>query len=119
MNMHERSDEQLVRAFQAGDESAFSIFVARHQDRVYRLAMLWLKDQSRADDMLQETFLRSYTGLGQFRFRAQPHTWLLRVLRNVCREENRRYATHPLAEDFGSDQSIDRISQLHRIDHDS
>jgi RNA polymerase sigma-70 factor (ECF subfamily) len=126
MNMHERSDEQLVRAFQAGDESAFSIFVARHQDRVYRLAMLWLKDQSRADDTLQETFLRSYTGLGQFRFRAQPHTWLLRVLRNVCREENRRYATHPLAEDFGSEQSIepdfaaaqDRPRQLAKL-HDA
>ncbi|MCZ6643407.1 MAG: RNA polymerase sigma factor [Gammaproteobacteria bacterium] len=123
MNNHERSDEQLVRAFQAGDESAFSVFVTRHQDRVYRLAMLWLRDGSQADDALQETFLRSYTGLGRFRFRAQPHTWLLRVLRNVCFEENRRHAAQVLGAGVDSEQTTepdlaaaqDRPRQLARL----
>lgn len=88
--MQETSDEQLVRAFQRGDKGAFEVFVKRHQDRVFRLAGLWLHDSSQAGDVLQETLLRSYTGLGRYRFRAQPATWLMRVCRNVCREFNRR-----------------------------
>lgn len=93
-------DEQLVRAFLRGDDAAFSVFVQRYQDRVYRLATMWLIDSSLASDVLQETFLRSYTGFGKFRFRARPQTWLLRVCRNVCREHNRlTVRSQPLAPD--------------------
>ena len=95
--MQETSDEQLVRAFQRGDEGAFEVFVKRHQDRVFRLAGLWLYDSSQAVDVLQETLLRSYTGLGRYRFRAQPATWLMRVCRNVCREFNRQRRFDALA----------------------
>jgi len=96
----ESEDAQLVRAFQRGDEVAFSIFVQRHQDRVYRVATMWLIDSSLASDALQETLLRSYTGFSRFRFRSQPQTWLLRVCRNVCREFNRlTVRSQPLAPD--------------------
>ncbi len=96
--MHDPTDEQLLRAFQRGDATAFATFVDRHQDRVYRLALLWLKDPGLAEDALQETLVRSYTGFGRFRFRARPSTWLLRVCRNVCRELNRRRRFEPLDE---------------------
>ena len=99
--MLEPSDAELVRAFQNGDQVAFTRFAARHQDRVYRMAVVWLFDSSLAADVLQETLLRSYTGLGRFRFRASPSTWLLRVCRNICHEENRRTArVRPLPEDY-------------------
>jgi RNA polymerase sigma-70 factor (ECF subfamily) len=99
--MSEQSDEELVRAYQAGDEVAFTEFAARHEDRVYRMAMIWLQDVSLAADVLQETLYRSYTGLGRFRFRASPSTWLLRICRNVCHEENRRSTRLiPLPEDY-------------------
>lgn len=98
--MSELTDEQLVRAFQRGDEAAFSRFVARHQDRVYRLSVMWLHDAQMAGDATQEAFLRSYTGLGRFRFKAQPRTWLLRVCRNVCWEFNRRRRFEPLDDAF-------------------
>ena len=88
--MPELSDEELVRAYQGGDEDAFGEFVARHQDQVFRMAVVWLQDASLAADVLQETLIRSYQGLGRFAFRARPATWLLRVCRNVCHEENRR-----------------------------
>ena len=47
----ESEDEQLVRAFQRGDDVACSIFVQRHQDRVYRVATMWLIDFSLASEM--------------------------------------------------------------------
>ena len=84
------TDDDLVRRFQRGDEVAFSVFVGRHQDRLYRLARLWLADAQDAQDVVQEVLMRSYTGLKRFAFRAQPTTWLVRTTRNVCHEFNRR-----------------------------
>ena len=84
------TDEQLVRRFQAGDTAAFECFVRRHQNRIYRLALIWLESAADAPDVLQEVMMRSYTGLGKFAFRAQPATWLVRTTRNVCREFNRK-----------------------------
>jgi len=85
-----RSDEELIRLLQRGDSEAFSEFVARHKDRVYRMAWLWLRAPQDAEDVLQEVLMRSYTGFSRFRFGASPLTWLLRVTRNVCHEFNRQ-----------------------------
>ena len=76
--------------------SAFELFVERHQDRIFRLASAWLYAPDAAADAAQDVFLRAYSGLPRFRFRAAPFTWLYRTLRNVCREYNRRSAAHPL-----------------------
>jgi RNA polymerase sigma-70 factor (ECF subfamily) len=84
------TDDDLVRRFQRGDDVAFSTFVARHQDRLFRLARVWLADAEDAPDVVQEVLMRSYTGLRRFAFRAQPTTWLVRTTRNVCHEFNRR-----------------------------
>ena len=90
--MSEVSDEDLVRRFQRGDQTAFAEFVARHSDAVFRVAVLWLRDPSHADDLVQEVFLRSYKGLAKFRFRSKTMTWIYRVARNVSMEMNRRTA---------------------------
>ena len=87
-------DVQLVRRFQSGDAAAFAEFAARHRDRVYRLARLWLRHPVDAEDVVQEVFMRSLTALSGFLFRARPSTWLLRVTRNVCHEANRKQRGH-------------------------
>lgn len=90
--MHESSDKELVKRFQKGDGAAFAEFSERHRERLYRMATAWLGDPMLAQDAVQEAFLRSYTGLGKFRFRAAPSTWLIRVCRNVCLELKRQHA---------------------------
>ncbi len=87
----EITDSQLVKRFQRGDRDAFEQFVRRHQDRLYRLASVWLFDAQAAADATQETCLRALTGLARFRHRARPTTWLFRMLKNVCHEFNRRH----------------------------
>ncbi len=76
--------------------AAFETFVARHQERIFRLASAWLYAPDAAADAAQDVFLRALTGLPRFRFRASPFTWLYRTLRNVCQEYNRRSAARPL-----------------------
>ncbi|MEM8983453.1 MAG: RNA polymerase sigma factor [Pseudomonadota bacterium] len=96
------TDSDLVRAFQRGDALAFDQLVHRHQDRLYRLARVWLYDSSRAADATQEVFLRAFRGLPRFRFRAQPFTWLYRTQRLVCLEMNRQRRDEPLPDNWAT-----------------
>jgi RNA polymerase sigma-70 factor (ECF subfamily) len=98
MNLNDASDEDLVRHYRAGDAQAFDALVRRFQDRVFRLASVWLYDEQYAADATQEVFLRSHRGLRRFRFRAGVFTWLYRTTRNVCHEFNRRRSTSPVRE---------------------
>ncbi len=96
MDVDGQDDVELVRRFKDGDERAFDEIVLRFQDRIYRLACVWLYDDQQAVDAAQEVFLRGYAGLRRFRFRATPFTWLYRTTRNVCNEFNRRRRPEPL-----------------------
>lgn len=89
MTMDDQSDAELVKRFKSGDRRAFDAIVRRFQDRVFRLASVWLYDEQAAADVTQEVFVRGFRGLQRFHFRSEPFTWLYRVTRNVCREFNR------------------------------
>ena len=89
MNLEEASDVELVRQFKSGNTDAFDAIVRRFQDRVYRLACVYLYDEQLAADAAQEVFVRGFRGLRRFRFRSAPFTWLYRTTRNVCHEYNR------------------------------
>ena len=89
MNVDDEPDIELVKLFKAGNTAAFDAIVRRFQDRIYRLACVWLYDEQFAADAAQEVFVRSYKGLRAFRFRSTPFTWLYRTTRNVCHEFNR------------------------------
>jgi RNA polymerase sigma-70 factor (ECF subfamily) len=89
MSWDDASDVELVRQFKSGNVDAFDAIVRRFQDRIFRLACVYLYDEQLAADAAQEVFVRSYKGLRQFRFRAAPFTWLYRATRNVCHEYNR------------------------------
>jgi RNA polymerase sigma-70 factor (ECF subfamily) len=93
------SDVELVRQFKSGNAAAFDAIVRRFQDRVFRLASVWLYDEQSAADVAQEVFVRGYKGLRSFRFRSAPFTWLYRTTRNVCNEFNRVRRTEPLDEE--------------------
>lgn len=88
--MLDDTDTLLVRRFQAGDKKAFEQFIQRHQERLYRLARAFLYDPSFKDDVVQEVFIRAYTGLPKFQFRSKPFSWLYRTLQNVCSEFNKK-----------------------------
>ena len=96
MSSNEESDEELVREFQRGNINAFDSIVRRYQDRICRIAAVWLHDQQNSADVAQEVFLRGFKGLRSFRFGATPFTWLYRTTKNVCHEYNRRRGTEPL-----------------------
>jgi len=90
--MDEQSDKELVKQFRKGNNHAYTLLVKRHQDRIYRLACIYLYHEQDAMDACQEVFMRAYKGLAGFRFQSEPFTWLYRTLRNVCSEYNRKFS---------------------------
>jgi RNA polymerase sigma-70 factor (ECF subfamily) len=63
---------------------AFELVVARYQDRVFRLALSMLGDRPAAEETAQETFIRIWRGLPNYRGDASLSTWVFAVARNTC-----------------------------------
>ena len=81
---HLDSDLNLIARFRAGDEDAFDRLFVKHQDYVYNVCLGILANADDARDCAQETFLRVYRKVGEFRAEAAFSTWLYRVTVNVC-----------------------------------
>jgi len=90
-------DRALLAAHLAGDPDAFGRLVARHQDRLYAVALrtLGAGDREEAADALQDALLSAYRRAGQFRGEARVTTWLHRVVVNACLDRVRRRAVRP------------------------
>jgi RNA polymerase sigma-70 factor (ECF subfamily) len=80
----DRTDEQLVDSFQrSGDAGAAEELLRRHLPRVRGVVLPMVLDDSTADDLTQEAFLRAFRGLKGFRRKATFATWLYRLTVNV------------------------------------
>jgi len=86
-----RMDEpELIRAAQQGDQRAFEQLVRLHDQNVLRLALNMLRSPEDAHDIYQEAFLRVYKNLHTFRFDCSFHTWLYRIVTNLCLDALRK-----------------------------
>lgn len=77
------SDEALVQAAQAGDTAAFDALVTRHRRAVYQVCYRFVHHHEDAADLTQDTFVRAWKALGNFRSQARFSTWLYRIAVNV------------------------------------
>jgi RNA polymerase sigma-70 factor, ECF subfamily len=87
----ERWDElALIKRAQMGSRDAFETLVRNYDHAVLRLAFNLLRSQEDARDVYQETFLRVYRNLGNFRFDCSFRTWLYRIVSNLCLDQLRK-----------------------------
>ncbi|BEP53354.1 RNA polymerase sigma factor RpoE [Variovorax sp. V118] len=79
-------DFQLVQRTVAGDQKAFELLVIKYQRRIERLIGRMVRDVDLIEDIAQETFIRAYRALHQFRGEAQFYTWLYRIAVNTAKK---------------------------------
>lgn len=90
------SDTQLVQRTLAGDQRAFELLVVKYQRRVERLIGRMVRDVDLVPDIAQETFIRAYRALAQFRGDAQFYTWLYRIAVNTAKKQLMELKRDPL-----------------------
>ncbi|MEN8736708.1 MAG: RNA polymerase sigma factor [Akkermansiaceae bacterium] len=77
------SDQELIKACQSGDASAFEVLVTRHRGKVYAMVQQMIKNDADAWDLSQEVFIKVWKALPRFEARAKFSTWLYRITHNV------------------------------------
>ncbi len=92
----EDSDAVLVRRTLAGDQRAYELLVLKYQRRVERLVARMVRDVDLVPDITQETFIRAYKALAQFRGEAQFYTWLYRIAVNTAKKQLLELKRDPL-----------------------
>ena len=76
------SDEVLVRAAQGGDGRAFRAILTKYNRRLYRIARGILRNDTDAEDAVQEAYVNAFTHLATFRGDSSLSTWLSRIVMN-------------------------------------
>jgi RNA polymerase sigma-70 factor (ECF subfamily) len=84
------NDREVIEACQRGDWDAFRLLFEAHKDRVYSIALRYCGDKSAAMDIAQETFLKLFSSIQDFRGNASFESWLYRIVVNRCLDHQRR-----------------------------
>lgn len=95
--MDEKSDDlEILKKFKKGETLAFGELVLKYQDRIYNLCRHMLGNAHEAEDAAQDTFLKAYQKLKDFKPEASLYTWLYRIAVNTCLD----YKKKPFFESF-------------------
>lgn len=102
-----REDAAAVALARDGDAEAFRSLVERHSRLVFRVAYRMTGNESDAEDVVQETFLKAYRQLGRFESRANFGTWVYRIAVNCAIDYMRAKPKRESAED---DDALERAA---------
>ena len=84
--MDERQiDQELVERAQQGDTKAFEMLVVKYNRRLGRLLSRFIKDEHEVNDVVQESFIKAYRALPNFRGDSAFYTWLYRISINTAK----------------------------------
>jgi RNA polymerase sigma-70 factor, ECF subfamily len=112
-------DQELVRRVQRGDSAAFDLLVRKYQHRIAGLIGRYIADWSECQDVAQETFLRAYRALGNFRGDAQFYTWLHRIAVNTAKNHLVAQGRRPRTDDIDIEDAEQFASSMRLRDNDT
>lgn len=110
------ADRLLIERTVAGDQKAFELLVLKYQRRIERLIARMVRDVDLVEDIAQETFIRAYRALPNFRGEAQFYTWLYRIAVNTAKKALLDMKRDPLVYEShlaGSDDDDETSWQKH------
>ena len=84
------NDRDLIQNAKSGDVAAFETLVQTYRQIALRVAFLVVRDQTEAEDVTQEAFVKAYHAMSRFRGDAAFRPWLLRIVRNEALNQRRR-----------------------------
>lgn len=104
------SDEELVEKVRAGERDLYAVIIERYQNKLLRYVMYLLRDEHKAVDVVQETFIKAFVNLNSFKVSMKFSSWIYRITHNEAMNAISKYKHEiPMPEDvdFESDENIE------------
>ncbi len=79
-----QNDLQLVKQFKNGDERAFNDLVNSYKKQIYHIILRMIRNSDDAMDLAQDTFIRAYKNINNFKEESSFYTWIYRIAVNLC-----------------------------------
>ena len=91
------TDEELIQLYRSGNDSAFSVLVYRHKNRIFTTIMLLVKDRYLAEDIFQDVFIKIINALndGHYMDNSRFIAWAVRIAHNCCISHFRKKNARP------------------------
>ena len=89
--MNDKTDEELIKDFQNGNINSYNHLVYRYKDRLFHYIYQFVHDIDKAEDLLQDTFLKLYTHKDSYREIAKFSTWIYTIAGNFAKTELRKF----------------------------
>lgn len=114
MTVQDLTEEELMRKISRNDAEAFHELLARYERRVFSSAWRLCFNQTEAEDLTQETFIRIWHNAGTWKPEAKLDTWIYRILHNLFIDSRRRLKaeTEELSEDIRSNEDTPEQSLI-------
>ena len=97
VNPERAVDQKLVEKAQKGDKKAFGMLVEKYQRRLNRLLSRMVSDQSEIEDIVQDSFIKAYRAINNFRGDSAFYTWLYRIGINTAKNHLVKLGKRPKA----------------------
>jgi RNA polymerase sigma-70 factor, ECF subfamily len=99
LNPQAITDDEAVRRVVGGEVDLFEVLIRRNNPRLYRALRSVLRDEAQIEELMQETYLRAYAALPDFRGQSQFSSWLIRIALNEVTRRGRRAQVVPETND--------------------
>lgn len=103
--MSKTTDAELVERVQRGDKRAFDLLVSKYQSKVFVIIGRLISDQTEVYDVAQDTFIKAYRALPNFRGDSQFYTWIYRIAINTAKNYLTAKGRRPPATDIDSQEA--------------
>lgn len=117
--MTTNNDQILINQIKNGDTNAFGQLVDQYKDLVFTLALRMLKNREEAEEVAQDTFIKTYKSLHRFKGDSKFSTWIYRVAYNTCLDrikKNRKYLNDVEINEITTNQVQTIDSALDRLE---
>lgn len=114
----QHADQELVERVQKGDKRAFDLLVGKYQHKIVKLISRYIRDPDESLDVAQETFIKAYRALANFRGESAFYTWLYRIAINTAKNHLVALGRRPPDIDIDAEDAVqmDMQSALRELD---
>lgn len=118
MTAESDADALLVERVKRGDQRAFEMLVVKYQRRIERLIGRMVRDTDLVHDIAQESFIRAYRALPQFRGESAFYTWLYRIAVNTAKKALMDLKRDPLVTESALASRDDEGDETSRVENE-